>query len=170
LGATLHLASRAGTRDLPLEDYFIAYGRQDRAADEIVTGVTVPVLAEGARLAVYKISKRFDEDISAVLGAFRLTLEGDTIRQARIAYGGMAGTPKRATHAEAALIGLRLDASAIPVFKAALAQDFTPLSDMRASAAYRLKVAGNLIERLIHEAGPQAPETRLAAVREPAHA
>ncbi|MDB5645592.1 xanthine dehydrogenase small subunit [Methylobacterium sp.] len=170
LGATLHLASRAGTRDLPLEDYFIAYGRQDRAADEIVTGVTVPVLAEGARLAVYKISKRFDEDISAVLGAFRLTLEGNTIRQARIAYGGMAGTPKRATHAEAALIGLRLDASAIPVFKAALAQDFTPLSDMRASAAYRLKVAGNLIERLIHEAGPQAPETRLAAVREPAHA
>jgi xanthine dehydrogenase small subunit len=105
-----------------------------------------------------------------VLGAFRLTLDGGLIREARIAYGGMAGTPKRATQAEAALVGQPLDAAVVPAFKAALAQDFTPLTDMRASAAYRLKVAGNLIERLIHEAAPQAPETRLAAPGERAHA
>jgi xanthine dehydrogenase small subunit len=170
LGATLHLASRTGTRDLPLEDYFVAYGQQDRAADEIVTSVTVPMLPEGARLAVHKVSKRFDEDISAVLGAFRLDFEGETITGARIAYGGMAGTPKRARQAEAALIGKSLDASVVPAFKAALARDFTPLSDMRASAAYRLKVAGNLIERLIHESDPRPPETRLAAIGAPAHA
>ena len=162
--------SRAGTRTLPLEDFFIAYGRQDRAADEIVTGVTIPRLPDGARLAVHKISKRFDEDISAVLGAFRLTLENGTIRQARIAYGGMAGTPKRAVQAEAALVGQALDAAVVPAFKAALAQDFTPLSDMRASAGYRLKVAGNLIERLIYESAPEAPETRLAAIGSPAYA
>ena len=170
LGATLHLASRRGTRTLPLEDFFVAYGRQDRAADEIVTGVTIPRLPEGARLAVHKISKRFDEDISAVLGAFRLTLENGTIRQARIAYGGMAGTPMRAVQAEAALVGQALDAAVVPAFKAALAQDFTPLSDMRASAGYRLRVAGNLIERLIYESAPEAPETRLAAIGSPAHA
>ena len=170
LGATLHLASRTGTRDLPLEDFFVAYGRQDRAADEIVTGVTVPPLPAGALLAVYKVSKRFDEDISAVLGAFRLTLDAGRIREARIAYGGMAGTPKRAAQGETGLLGQPLDATVIPAFKAALARDFTPLSDMRASAAYRLKVAGNLLERLIHEAGPGAPETRLAAIGALAHA
>ncbi|MGU3362656.1 xanthine dehydrogenase small subunit [Methylobacterium sp. M6A4_1b] len=170
LGATLHLASRSGPRDLPLEDFFVAYGRQDRAAGEIVTGVTIPALPRGARLSVYKISKRFDEDISAVLGAFRLTLDGGLVAEACIAYGGMAGTPKRAAQAEAALVGRPLDPASVPAFKAALARDFTPLTDMRASAAYRLRVAGNLIERLIHEASPRAPETRLAPVGALAHA
>ena len=170
MGATLHLARSGGARDLPLEDFFVAYGRQDRAPDEIVTGVTVPPPADDTVLRIYKISKRFDEDISALLGAFALTFDGPTITGARIAYGGMAGTPQRARIAEAALIGRPLNADAIRAFKAALARDFTPLSDMRASAAYRLKVAGNLIERLAHEIAPGAPETRLAAIGELAHA
>lgn len=170
MGAILHLARSGAARDLPLEDFFVAYGRQDRAPDEIVTGVTVPSPADDTVLRIYKISKRFDEDISALLGAFALTFDGPTITGARIAYGGMAGTPQRARIAEGALIGRPLDADAIRAFKAALAQDFTPLSDMRASAAYRLRVAGNLIERLAHEIAPGAPETRLAAIGELAHA
>lgn len=169
MGATLHLRSRAGRRDISLEDFFVAYGRQDRAADEIVEAVTVPEPAEQA-LRIYKVSKRFDEDISAVLGAFALTFDGDRIASARIAYGGMAATPKRALAVEAALIGRTLDGAAIAAFKTALVQDFTPLSDMRASASYRLKVAGNLIERLAFELAPQAHETRLAQVGNLIHA
>ncbi|MCJ2033210.1 xanthine dehydrogenase small subunit [Methylobacterium sp. J-068] len=170
LGARLHLIGRGTEREIPLEDFFIAHGRQDLRPGEIVAGVRVPKLGPETIFRAYKVSKRFDEDISALLGAFRLTRDGGTVTQARIAYGGMAGTPKRALRAEAALAGLPLDAALVPAVRAALAQDFTPLSDMRASAGYRLKVAGNLIERLIHESGPHAPETCLAAIREPAHA
>ncbi|KQU24201.1 FAD-binding molybdopterin dehydrogenase [Methylobacterium sp. Leaf94] len=170
LGASLHLIGRGSEREIPLEDFFVAYGRQDLRPGEFVAGVRVPKLGPETVFRAYKISKRFDEDISAVLGAFRLTVDAGTTRQARIAYGGMAGTPKRAVQAEAALMGQSLDPAVIPAFKAAVARDFTPLSDMRASAAYRLKVAGNLIERLIHEAAPEAPETRLATVGAPAHA
>ncbi|KQP95308.1 xanthine dehydrogenase small subunit [Methylobacterium sp. Leaf117] len=170
LGAGLHLIGRGTEREIPLADFFVAYGRQDLRPGEFVAGVRVPRLGPKAIFRAYKISKRFDEDISAVLGAFRLTLDGGTIEEACIAYGGMAGTPKRAVQAEAALVGQALDAAVIPAFKAALAQDFTPLTDMRASAAYRLKVAGNLIERLIHESAPEAPETRLARVGALAHA
>ena len=170
LGARLHLIGRGTEREIPLEDFFLAYGRQDLRPGEFVGGVRVPKLGPDALFRAYKISKRFDEDISAVLGAFRVTLAGGTIREARIAYGGMAGTPGRAARAEAALVGRPLDAAVVPAFKAALAQDFTPLTDMRATAGYRLRVAGNLIERLIHEAAPRAPETRLASVGALAHA
>lgn len=170
LGARLHLIGRGTEREIPLEEFFLAYGQQDLRSGEFVGGVRVPKLGPGALFRTYKVSKRFDEDISAVLGAFRLTLEGGTIREARIAYGGMAGTPQRAARAEAALVGQPLASAVVPAFKAALAQDFTPLTDMRATAGYRLKVAGNLIERLIHEAAPRAPETRLAPVGALAHA
>lgn len=148
LDARLHLRRGDDARSLPLEDFFLAYGRQDRAAGEFVAAVEVPELSSDERFGCYKVSKRSDSDISAVLAAFRLRLAGDgTVAEARLAYGGMAGTPARARAAEAALIGRPFDAAAVAAAQAALAQDFTPLTDMRASAQYRLTVAGNLIER-----------------------
>lgn len=149
LGATLHLRCGPATRDLPLEDFFLDYRKQDRAPGEFVTGVTIPAQAPGLR--VYKLSKRFDQDISAVLGAFNITVADGVITAARIAFGGMAGIPKRARAMEAALIGQPCALAAFQAAKAAAAQDFAPLSDMRASAAYRLEAAGNMALRWFHD-------------------
>ncbi|MBP7243103.1 xanthine dehydrogenase small subunit [Amaricoccus sp.] len=153
LDASLRLLSAAGPRDLPLEDFFIAYGKQDRRADEIVESVFVPAPPAGAAFACYKVTKRLDEDITAVLAAFRLTFDGDRISDARLCYGGMAGTPKRATNAEAALKGRAWDEAAAEAAMAALADDFAPLTDWRATAEYRRLVAGNLIRRFWLETG-----------------
>ncbi len=149
LGARLHLRRGASRREMALEDFFLDYRKQDRRPSEFVEAVTIPAHAPG--LKVYKLSKRFDQDISAVLGAFSLTVEGGRIVAARIAFGGMAGIPKRARAMEAALIGQPFAQASFAAAKAAIAQDFTPLSDMRASAAYRLEAAGNMALRYWHE-------------------
>ncbi len=152
LGATLSLRKDSERRELPLEAFFLDYRKQDRRAGEFVEAVLVPKLPPGALFHVSKISKRFDEDISAVCGAFYLRRDATgRIAEARLAYGGMAGIPKRAEAAEAALLGRNWDGAAVAAASAALAQDFTPLTDMRASAAYRLKVAGNLLRRFLIE-------------------
>ncbi len=145
LGATLHLRHGATCRDLPLEAFFLDYGRQDRRPGEFVEAVSIP--RQPDHLRVYKISKRFDQDISAVCGAFHIAVTDDRVTEARIAFGGMAGTPKRAAHVEAALIGQPWDGETLGRASAAFAQDFTPLSDMRATAAYRLTIAANLLRR-----------------------
>ncbi|MDA7428563.1 xanthine dehydrogenase small subunit [Primorskyibacter aestuariivivens] len=149
LGATLHLRKGDNRRNMPLEDFFIEYGKQDCAPGEFVEAVTLP--KDQPNLRVYKLSKRFDQDISAVCGAFNLTLEGDTVTAARIAFGGMAGTPKRASALEAALIGHPLSEESATRASAALEEDFTPLSDMRASASYRMESAKNMLLRYVHE-------------------
>src|SRR5262249_2264436 len=120
----------------------------------------------------YKISKRFDQDISAVMGAFKLRLDGTRISHARIAYGGMAATPKRARAAEAALAGIALgDPAAAAPARAALAGDFAPIPDQRASAAYRLQVAQALLRKALIEIGGAASNTtRVVGWREDAHA
>jgi xanthine dehydrogenase small subunit len=166
LGARVELRNGEAARDLALEDFFIAYGRQDRAPGEYVRALHIPTLAEGEAYRAFKVSKRFDEDISAVMSAFKLTLDGRSVTSARIAYGGMAATPKRAALAERALVGASLDDPASwGAARAAIARDFTPLSDMRASAAYRSEVAGNLLLRaLIEMSGAHAP-TRLGELR-----
>lgn len=168
-GATLHLAHVDGRRSMPLEDFFLAYGKQDRRPGEIVEAVSVPKPGPGQRLHAYKIAKRFDQDISAVCAGIRIDREGERITEARIAYGGMAATPKRATHAEAALIGQAFTEAACRRAMAALAHDFQPISDMRASAAYRLKVAQNLLLKAYVESGEARP-LRLAGQREPVDA
>ena len=154
-------------RQIPLEAFFIAYGRQDRAAGEIVRHVAVPRLGAGQHFRAYKVSKRFDEDISAVLGAFLITLEGRQVASARIAYGGMAGTPKRAGRAEAALAGASLDS--VATWEAAieaLGADYQPLDDARASAAYRLATARALLQKALFElAGAPVSVTRVHAPR-----
>jgi xanthine dehydrogenase small subunit len=162
LGATLHLRHANTDRDLPLEAFFLDYGRQDRAAGEIVTGLTIPRLGPNQHFRAFKISKRFDEDISAVLGAFRITVEGRIITGARIAFGGMAGTPKRAAAAEAALVGISLDTPHdwMAAIKA-LERDYQPISDMRASATYRARIARALIGKALSEIAGARVETRI---------
>ncbi|WP_375174552.1 xanthine dehydrogenase small subunit [Pseudooceanicola sp.] len=145
LGATLHLRKGDTRRDLPLENFFIDYGKQDRAPGEFVEAVTIPKRAD--RLACYKLSKRFDQDISAVLGCFNLTMADGVVAEARIAFGGMAGIPKRAAHVEAALIGQPFDEAALERAAPEWAKDFSPMSDMRASADYRLASARNMLRR-----------------------
>jgi xanthine dehydrogenase small subunit len=156
LGATLHLRRGEETRDLPLEDYFLAYGRQDRRPGEFVEAVTVPRPAQGTVFKVFKLSKRFDQDISAVCGAFALTIEAGRVAAARIAFGGMAATPRRAGACEAALTGRPWTRETVEAGAAALAEDFQPISDMRASAAYRALAAANLLRKVFAEtAGPR---------------
>ena len=152
LGATLLLRRGEDAREIALEDFFIDYGKQDRAPGEFVEAIMVP-REPGApdRLKVYKISKRFDQDISAVLGAFNITVEAGKVQSARIAFGGMAGIPKRARAVEAALLGQPWSEATLADAAAKLAEDFTPLDDLRASAAYRLEVARGLLWRTWHE-------------------
>jgi xanthine dehydrogenase small subunit len=152
LGATVKLRSAAGTRMLRLEDYFIAYGRQDRKAGEFVESVFVPYPAEGTHFAVYKITKRRDEDITAVLGAFYLTLDdnGD-VHDIRIAFGGMAGIPKRARTVESDLLGKPWTEATIDAARGTFDADFQPLSDWRATAEYRQLTARNLLTRFYLE-------------------
>ena len=145
LGATLHLRHGAARREMPLEDFFIDYREQDRRKGEFVEAVTLPATAPD--LACEKLSKRRDQDISAVMAAFNITEAKGKITAARLAFGGMAGTPKRAAGAEAALIGQPWSEATIRKAMMALKSDFTPLSDMRASAAYRMQGAQNLLLR-----------------------
>jgi xanthine dehydrogenase small subunit len=150
LGSELTLRSAAGRRTIPLEAYFLDYGKQDRRPDEFVESVFVPRPGAGSVVLVSKLSRRFDSDISAVLGAFALTVEAGVIASARVAFGGMAATPRRAAGCEAALKGKPLSEATIAAAAEALKADFNPLSDVRGSAAYRIEVAAALLWRLWH--------------------
>ena len=149
LGAQLHLRKGDTRRTIPLESFFLDYGKQDRAPGEFVEGITIPDQPD--RLRCYKLSKRFDQDISAVCGCLSITVENGSVTDAKLAYGGMAGIPKRAAHAEAALVGQPWTENSVRAAMTAYAQDFTPLTDMRASAAYRLETAANMLLRYFRE-------------------
>ncbi len=149
LGATLHLRQGDARRQMPIEAFFLDYRKQDRLPGEFVEAVTFPASAPGLRC--YKLSKRFDQDISAVCGCFNLTVTDGRITAVRIAFGGMAGIPKRAAATEAALTGQPFAPESFERARIALAQDFTPLSDMRASAEYRLLAAQNMVLRYFHD-------------------
>ncbi len=149
LGATLHLRRGATRRAIPLEDFFIDYGKQDRAAGEFVEAVSFP--RQPDRLRCYKISKRFDQDISALCGCFNVTVTGGVVSDASIVFGGMAGTPKRARTVERALLGRTWAEDTIEAALPAFAEDFQPIDDMRASADYRMNTARNLLRRYFLE-------------------
>jgi xanthine dehydrogenase small subunit len=136
---------------MPLEDFFLAYRKTALQKGEFVESVTVRKPDKNSRYGVYKLSKRFDQDISAVLAAFHIVLDGGVVKSARLAFGGMAGTPARATRTEALLTGKGFTPAGIEPAVAALAEDFTPMSDMRASAAYRLLAAQNLLRKFCLE-------------------
>jgi xanthine dehydrogenase small subunit len=149
LGATLVLDGPDGERRLPLEDFFHGYKQTDLKPGEFVHSVRVPAPRANEQLHIYKVSKRLDDDISAVLGAFRLTVDNGVVADCRLAFGGMAATPARAPGAEAALKGQPWNNNSVTAAITALASDFSPLTDARASAGYRLQVAGNLLRRAL---------------------
>ena len=161
LGARVVLRKGTATRTLPLESFFIDYGRQDRRPGEFIEAIEVPLLDPPERLKCHKVCKRFDQDISAVCGCFNIDIAHGTVRAARICYGGMAATPKRAPSVEAALTGrawtLATVSEALPAFD----RDYAPLTDMRGSAAYRGQVAKNLLLKHFHETQRPLRETRL---------
>jgi xanthine dehydrogenase small subunit len=165
LGATLHLRRGALERSMPLEDFFIAYGKQNRTPGELVWRIDVPKLKPNESFRAYKVSKRFDQDISALLFALKISRDGNRITSARLAMGGMAATPKRAVPTEIALAGLDLrNEQSWDKAIAALAADFQPISDMRASATYRMETAQALLcKALIEISGDD--KTRVIAGR-----
>jgi xanthine dehydrogenase small subunit len=151
LAAHLELRRGAQLRRVPLEDFYLAYGKKDLAAGEFVAGVAIPRALPGRLLASYKVSKRIDQDISAVCATFCVSVDGERVQSARLAYGGLAGTARRAPHAERALTDGGWTAQGVEAAAAALDTDFQPLSDLRASAAYRLRAAGNLLRRFYRQ-------------------
>ena len=151
LDARLRLSSQEGRREIALEEYFIDYGRQDLLPGECVESVLLPAVDRTQQIAVYKLSKRFDQDISALCGAFVLSLDHGRVSSIRICFGGMAATPLRARATEAALLGQAWDPSSVAMARHAMADDYTPLSDWRGSAAYRLLAAQNLLQRFYLE-------------------
>ena len=149
MGATLVLRKGSERRHLPLENFFIAYGQQDCLPGEFIEAVEIP--KDQPNLRCYKISKRFDQDISAVCGCINITTKDGIITKAIIAFGGMAGTPTRAQKTENALLGQAWGDKAFAKSREAIPHDFKPLSDMRASAKYRTQGAQNLLTRYYHD-------------------
>jgi len=157
VGSEVVLRGPAGERVMPLEAFYLDYQKKDMRPDEFVAAVRVSLPREGVQFRTYKLAKRFDQDISAVCAAFAFKLDGDHIVDARIAFGGMAATPRRAARAEASLNGLRWNEANLRVAMDMLAQDFAPLSDMRASSTYRMQTAQNLLRRFWFETRADAP-------------
>lgn len=157
LGAEVVLRGVNGQRSMPLENFYLDYQKKDMRADEFVEAVRVPLPRKNVHFRTYKLAKRFDQDISAVCAAFCFTLDNGTVADARIAFGGMAATPKRAANAEAAVNGKPWDETTLKKAMALLVQDYAPLTDMRASSTYRMKTAQNLLRRFWLETRPDAP-------------
>src|SRR6218665_1426915 len=154
LGADIVLRRAETQRRLRLEDFYLDYMKNALQPGEVVEALHLPLPAAGTLVRGYKIAKRYDSDISAVCAGISLDLDGGVVRGARFAFGGMAAIVRRAAAAEAAVLGQVWSEAAAHAAAAALAQDFKPLSDMRASAAYRMKVAQNLFQRLWLETRP----------------
>jgi xanthine dehydrogenase small subunit len=142
-----------------VDAFFIGYRRTALAADELIEAILIPDAPPDASLFAHKISKRRDQDISTVCAAFNVRSRDGIIGDVRLAFGGMAPTPKRATHAEALLRGRQLTLDAVSAAAEALPLDFAPISDWRGSAEYRMRVAQNLVARLYWQAAAPATPT-----------
>jgi xanthine dehydrogenase small subunit len=147
LGGRVVLASERGEREMPVEDFYTGYRKNLLAADEIVARIRVPHASPGEFMRVYKVSKRFDDDISAVCLAVRLVVNGGKVASISIGAGGVAATPVRAKKTESLLAGKPWSQAAAAEAGKSLQAEFQPISDMRASAAYRSEVLGNLMQR-----------------------
>ena len=147
LGARITLASVRGERTVALEDFYTGYRKNLLASDELLTAIHVPRAVPGQKLAAYKISKRFDDDISAVCLVIHLQLDNGVVSAARIGAGGVAATPARAVQTEAALLGQPWSEALAQAAGTVLQAEFNPISDMRASGAYRREVLGSLLQR-----------------------
>jgi xanthine dehydrogenase small subunit len=147
LDATVRLASRTGERTLPVESFITGYRRNALAPGEVIAAIRIPLLASGREFAAYKLSKRFDQDISTVVAAFALERQGGKVRELRAAYGGMAARALRAVSVEAAVRGRPWAPAWLADIEGLLARDFTPIGDHRGGAAYRRHAAANLLRR-----------------------
>src|SRR6516162_5316990 len=147
LDATVTLASRAGERVLPVESFITDYRNSALAAGEVIAAIRIPLLAAGQDFAAYKVCKRFDQDISTVVAAFRLERRGGKVAELRAAYGGLAARAMRAASVEGAVKGRPWAPAWLADIDALLARDFTPIADHRGGAAYRLRAAAGLLRR-----------------------
>lgn len=152
LGARITLASKArGTRTIMLEDFFLDYRKTELGEDEVIVSVSLPRPKLGESFRVYKLSKRYDQDISTVCGAFWIATEGGKVTDCRFAFGGMAAIPKRAKAAENRMLGQALDSVSAEAAADALGEDFSPLDDWRGSADYRSRTAAGLVRRFARD-------------------
>lgn len=165
LGATLTLRQGAKRREILLEDFYISYGKQDCRAGEFIESLFIPEQPDV--LACYKISKRFDQDISALNGCFNVCVKNGQVHAARIAFGGMAAMPKRAFAVENALRNQPWNMDTITSACAAFAIDYTPIADIRGTAPYRVRTAQNLLRRYFHESTNPLSQTRIVGRRVP---
>jgi xanthine dehydrogenase small subunit len=157
LGARVALRGPDGEREIPLEDLYVAYGKQSRKPGEYVLRLRIPKLKSGEQFRCYKLSKRFDQDISAVCAAFKLRLEKTRVAEFRTGFGGIAAIPARARKTEAALAGQPWNDAALAHAETVLGDEFTPLTDMRASADYRRLATTRLLRKFyIETTQPQA--------------
>jgi xanthine dehydrogenase small subunit len=156
LGAEVELRARDASRRLPLEDYYVAYQKTARAPGEFVARIHVPARSGMVRLCAYKLSRRHDQDIASVFVAIRLDLDGGRIARARIGCGGVAAVPRRALAAERALEGRDWNEATARAAGQALGAEFAPITDMRASAAYRREALVRLVRRFWLETRPDA--------------
>ena len=157
LDAEIELRRGERVRRMALTDFYTGYMTNRLEPGEFVQGLSLPLAAFERHVRAYKISKRYDSDISALCGAFSIALEGDVVRTVRLAFGGMAVVVKRAAAAEVALVGQPWSEASVARARSALTQDFEPLSDLRASANHRQQVAQNLLTRFWLETRRQAP-------------
>lgn len=151
IDAQVVLRKGVTVRTMPLDKLYLDYRKQDREPAEFLQAVRIPLRRPDMQVATYKLSKRFDQDISAVCSAYALELDQGIIRSVRIAHGGMAATSKRAHHTEAALLGNRWDETSVRQAMENITLDYQPLTDMRATGEYRLNVAQNLLYRFYLE-------------------
>ena len=165
LGATVLLQSSKATRELPLEDFYLAYQQTALAPGEFVVAIRIPHRPDGLVLRAYKISKRHDQDISAVFACFALTIHDGRIASARLGCGGVAAMPKRAAATEEVLAGRQWDDATTEVAAASLESEFAPIDDMRASASYRRRVLANLMRRFRLETSETSFATRIGDAR-----
>jgi xanthine dehydrogenase small subunit len=163
LGAAVELRSRTGARQMSVDDFITGYRMTGLRPGEVIASITLPKLKDTERFVAYKLSKRFDQDISTVIAAFRLRLEGAKVGNLTAAYGGMGPKVSRAPHLEEHLLGRAWRRKDLDGIAAALGRDFAPMDDHRGSATYRLTAAANLVRRLWHETTTEAP-TRLEAL------
>ena len=148
LDATIVLRSKRGTHSVKADEFILSYRKTAMEKDEVIAAIEIPLLKAGTSFTVYKLSKRFDQDISTVIGAYRLHVENGKVTELRAAYGGMAATTARAKHVEAALTGKPWTAESLKDIDTLIAQGFQPMTDHRGTDAYRLRAAANLVRRL----------------------
>ncbi len=151
LDAELELQSSKGKRKQKIESFFVGYRKTTLRRGEFIRSVSIPRAKDSYKLKIYKISKRLDDDISAVCAVFYLQMDGNIVKSIRIAMGGMAAIPKRALSCEKALLGNPLSVEVIAAAQQALTEDFQPIDDVRATAYYRMQVCQNLLVRLRYE-------------------